>query len=1014
MTSVSKHAVFWLTISATLFFVDSAKAQQSSYSYDPSGNLTAITGTSSVAPSIITQPQSGLLYSNNSISFSVTATGAGVSYQWLSNGVPVLGATNDTLFLSNLATTNGNFSVIISNSFGSVTSAPAAIWADSNGNRIPDWWEMKYFGNLNQTADGDYDGDGVNNLDEYREGTDPTNPNSYNPRLHLQASLGSVLASPAQPYYTLGQTVTLTAIPNPGQMFLGWSGSASGGASTISVVMHTNYTVNANFGLPLPVALDNTTLTWTTGGDAPWFGQTQVSENGLGAAQSGPIVGGQQSWLQAINTNSTQAFQLSFWWSVSSQSPDALTFSVDGNISNSITGPTASWQEVVVNLPQGNHTLVWAYAKQSNGNPFGVPFADSGWVDEVAVIPIATAPIIVVQPSSQLILPGSNATFYTIAYGSPPLNYQWQFNGSNLTNNSQITGSQSNALTLTSVTTNNSGTYRVVVTNTFGSTNADATLVVRRLSPPVINYVYPPAINELAGDHVAYQTSVIGTGIINYQWYHTNNLLGGQTNSILVLTDIQAADSGKYEIAVVDNSGIYVTNSVTLNVATTSLPFYPTNLVVVRIGDGVQTLSGAGGNTIYLDQYSATGVYVSSLMVPDESVGTAYGIGSAVSVSGSPALLLPGSGNDYIYSGMLTLSPNQQFLSFAGYCANYPFVGGDITVDGESYSRGLATVNASGSYNLAYTNVGLYSAGNHSIRSTVTLDGTNFWTTGQAGQGGVKYVNTRNTIYNGGNGIPSISPSSAIGPRMVQVFGTNLVYSDASAGAGSGLYICSGTPEPLAGGVATATLLLNEGGQPNDFAISPDARTIYIADSQTFTNTTTKGGGVQRWDTNSAGGGYVFSYTLPVNQFSGAQALTVSFPANITHWGSNVFGATLFATGPSNVLCRVFDNGLSSTATILVNTAPYNELLRGVRFAPSGTNQITAPVIQTVRQTGNSFTFAWSAIANQAYQVQSTASLAPVNWTNSGGSITATNSIMTTFEPIATNSQQFYRIILVP
>src|ERR1700722_19643733 len=161
--------------------------------------------------------------------------------------------------------------------------------------------------------------------------------------------------------------------------------------------------------------------------------------------------------------------------------------------------------------------------------------------------------------------------------------------------------------------------------------------------PPILS-VYPPVINELAGDHVAFQVSATGSGTLFYQWYQTNSPLAGQTSVTLVLTNIQSANTGEYEVTVVDDSGVYVTNPVTLNVSPTNLPYYPTNLVLLRVGDGVQALSGATGNTIYLDQYTTAGVYVSSQMVPDESIGSLYGTGSSGSVSGSPALLLPGSG----------------------------------------------------------------------------------------------------------------------------------------------------------------------------------------------------------------------------------------------------------------------------------------------------------------------------------------------------------------------------------
>ena len=45
---------------------------------------------------------------------------------------------------------------------------------DSDGDGLPDWWEMQYFGNLNQNSNGDPDGDGLTNLQEFQQGRNPT------------------------------------------------------------------------------------------------------------------------------------------------------------------------------------------------------------------------------------------------------------------------------------------------------------------------------------------------------------------------------------------------------------------------------------------------------------------------------------------------------------------------------------------------------------------------------------------------------------------------------------------------------------------------------------------------------------------------------------------------------------------------------------------------------------------------------------------------------------------------
>ena len=123
--------------------------------------------------------------------------------------------------------------------------------------------------------------------------------------------------------------------------------------------------------------------------------------------------------------------------------------------------------------------------------------------------------------------------------------------------------------------------------------------------------------------------------------------------------------------------------------------------------------------------------------------------------------------------------------------------------------------------------------------------------------GGVKFANKTVTTYATGSGIPTIV-SSLTGTRVVQVIqdgdSEDLVYSDPLGTSGSGLYIADPLPEPAANTTTNAAqLALNEGGTPNDFAISPDGNTVYIADGRAYVNSSTQGGGIERWDWNGSG-----------------------------------------------------------------------------------------------------------------------------------------------------------------
>jgi hypothetical protein len=84
---------------------------------------------------------------------------------------------------------DGTMTVTITASATSWTLASETISVrdieDTDGDNMPDWWETQYFGDLNQDGGGDYDGDGVSNLDEYNSGGHPNNHDPETPVLLL-------------------------------------------------------------------------------------------------------------------------------------------------------------------------------------------------------------------------------------------------------------------------------------------------------------------------------------------------------------------------------------------------------------------------------------------------------------------------------------------------------------------------------------------------------------------------------------------------------------------------------------------------------------------------------------------------------------------------------------------------------------------------------------------------------------------------------------------------------------
>ena len=81
-----------------------------------------------VAPAITTQPAAVTSCSGSAASFTVTATGTGLTYQWRKGTTNISGATSATYTIaSTVAGDAGNYNVVITNGCGTVTSADAAL-----------------------------------------------------------------------------------------------------------------------------------------------------------------------------------------------------------------------------------------------------------------------------------------------------------------------------------------------------------------------------------------------------------------------------------------------------------------------------------------------------------------------------------------------------------------------------------------------------------------------------------------------------------------------------------------------------------------------------------------------------------------------------------------------------------------------------------------------------------------------------------------------------------------------
>jgi len=117
--------------------------------------------------------------------------------------------------------------------------------------------------------------------------------------------------------------------------------------------------------------------------------------------------------------------------------------------------------------------------------------------------------------------------------GTPPMNYQWQFNGVN------IVGATKPWLYVTNAQPANTGNYRLVVSNSMGvTTGSIAGLVVSNSVPIIISQ--PGNVAAPLGDDAFISVTAAGSIPISYQWRFNGVNILGATNATLELANVSA------------------------------------------------------------------------------------------------------------------------------------------------------------------------------------------------------------------------------------------------------------------------------------------------------------------------------------------------------------------------------------------------------------------------------------------------------------------------------------------
>jgi len=513
----------------------------------------SVTITIDEEPVITTQPVGDTKCIGDSITFTVVATGADLTYQWFFGSGAITNATDASYTIPSLVATDaGDYTVVVTGSCGTpVTSDPATlILTDETIITLqPEPLTTLCVGqplSLIVTATG------TNLAYQWFKGTTELTGET-NPTLNIAA----VTTADAGTY-----TVEIT---NPCQEVT--SADAVVIVNELPTITTQPQGVTVCEGQPINLSITATgtdlTYQWSLDGTAI-LGAESATYSVVSAtlADAGDYTVTVSGACTPAVTSAIATVIVNELINIDVQPVATTTLCVGQALNLFVTATgtnlTYQWLKGASSLTgQTNATLNIAAVTTADAGTYTVVVTNScGAVTSTqAVVIVNELPAITTQPVGTTICVGQPINLSVTATGTG-LTYQWYLGGG------IIPGAISSTYSVTSATLADAGDYTVTVSGACipAVTSVVATVIVNQGA----SFTQQPVASTIvcSGESVTLTAATIGGTNVTYQWYQGTNAIPGATAATYVIASSTVADSGNYTLVVTVASCAAITSEI--------------------------------------------------------------------------------------------------------------------------------------------------------------------------------------------------------------------------------------------------------------------------------------------------------------------------------------------------------------------------------------------------------------------------------------------------------------------